>query len=235
MTRADHPSGSDRIYEALRTARSSGPADRSIINVQGDLPTIPADDIRAVATAGRSGGRHRHPRGRDPLEEERTEPERRQGDRHPARRAAAARALLHPRHRALRRGAALPSHRPLRLSPRRARALRRLPPSPLEKRERLEQLRALEAGMRIDIAVVDDVPLGVDTPHDLERARASSTIRTARIPQRQHDARRSPSRASPAPTPIIACREAYPGREPLPCPTFEDAFAAIPPARPISA
>jgi 3-deoxy-manno-octulosonate cytidylyltransferase (CMP-KDO synthetase) len=46
-----------------------------------------------------------------------------------------------------------------------------LPPSPLEVRERLEQLRALEAGMRIDVVTVDAVPLGVDTPHDLERAR----------------------------------------------------------------
>jgi 3-deoxy-manno-octulosonate cytidylyltransferase (CMP-KDO synthetase) len=46
-----------------------------------------------------------------------------------------------------------------------------LPPSPLEQRERLEQLRALEAGMRIDAALVDDVPLGVDTQHDLDRAR----------------------------------------------------------------
>ncbi|MBN9354059.1 MAG: 3-deoxy-manno-octulosonate cytidylyltransferase, partial [Hyphomicrobium denitrificans] len=47
-----------------------------------------------------------------------------------------------------------------------------LPPSPLEKREKLEQLRALEAGMRIDVAIVDTVPLGVDTPADLERARS---------------------------------------------------------------
>ena len=47
-----------------------------------------------------------------------------------------------------------------------------LPPAPLEKRERLEQLRALDAGMRIDAALVDLVPLGVDTPADLERARA---------------------------------------------------------------
>ena len=47
-----------------------------------------------------------------------------------------------------------------------------LPPSALEKREKLEQLRALEAGMRIDAAIVDTVPLGVDTPADLERARA---------------------------------------------------------------
>ena len=47
-----------------------------------------------------------------------------------------------------------------------------LPPSPLERREKLEQLRALEAGMRIDVSVVGSVPLGVDTPQDLERARA---------------------------------------------------------------
>jgi 3-deoxy-manno-octulosonate cytidylyltransferase (CMP-KDO synthetase) len=46
-----------------------------------------------------------------------------------------------------------------------------LPQSSLEKREKLEQLRALEAQMRIDVAVVDTVPLGVDTPADLERAR----------------------------------------------------------------
>ena len=53
-------------------------------------------------------------------------------------------------------------------------ALRRfvaLPPSSLEKREKLEQLRALEAGMRIDVALVDTAPLGVDAPEDLERAR----------------------------------------------------------------
>jgi 3-deoxy-manno-octulosonate cytidylyltransferase (CMP-KDO synthetase) len=46
-----------------------------------------------------------------------------------------------------------------------------LPPSPLEQREKLEQLRALEAGMRIDVTVVDEVPRGVDTPADLETAR----------------------------------------------------------------
>ena len=46
-----------------------------------------------------------------------------------------------------------------------------LPPSHLEQQERLEQLRALAAGMRIDVAVVDAVPLGVDTPADLARAR----------------------------------------------------------------
>ena len=63
----------------------------------------------------------------------------------------------------------------------RRRALARfvsLQPSTLEKRERLEQLRALEAGMRIDAIEVDDVPLGVDTPEDLERARLVLASRT---------------------------------------------------------
>jgi 3-deoxy-manno-octulosonate cytidylyltransferase (CMP-KDO synthetase) len=54
----------------------------------------------------------------------------------------------------------------------------RLPASPLEQREKLEQLRALEAGMRIDVAIVDTVPLGVDTPEDLETARAMLTSNT---------------------------------------------------------
>ena len=52
-----------------------------------------------------------------------------------------------------------------------------LPPSPLEERERLEQLRALEAGIRIDVALVDTVPLGVDTPRDLARARELLGVR----------------------------------------------------------
>ena len=64
----------------------------------------------------------------------------------------------------------LSPHRALCLSSRRARSFCLLAPTILEKRERLEQLRALEAGMRIDIALVDTVPLGVDTPYDLERA-----------------------------------------------------------------
>jgi len=46
-----------------------------------------------------------------------------------------------------------------------------LPPSPLEQQEKLEQLRALETGMRIDVTLVDTVPRGVDTPADLETAR----------------------------------------------------------------
>ena len=62
-------------------------------------------------------------------------------------------------------------------------ALRRFvltPPSPLERREKLEQLRALEAGMRIDVMIVDALPLGVDAPADLERARVMLAQRKAR-------------------------------------------------------
>ena len=60
-----------------------------------------------------------------------------------------------------------------------------LPRGVLERRERLEQLRALEGGMRIDAALVDTVPLGVDTPADLERARAPLWLRArARAPLR---------------------------------------------------
>ena len=65
-----------------------------------------------------------------------------------------------------------------------------LPASPLERRERLEQLRALEAGMRIDIAIVDVAPLGVDTPEDLVRARNILSSRAG------VDDRRVPGRAS---------------------------------------
>jgi len=46
-----------------------------------------------------------------------------------------------------------------------------LAPSPLERQEKLEQLRAMEAGMRIDVTIVDTVPRGVDTPADLETTR----------------------------------------------------------------
>ena len=90
---------------------------------------------------------------------------------------SAARPLLHARHRARGEG---PLHHHIGLYVYRRAALRRfvgLPPSRLERREKLEQLRALEAGMRIDVAVVETVPLGVDTAAELERARAM--LRTA--------------------------------------------------------
>ena len=88
-------------------------------------------------------------------------------------RATPARALFHPRQRAAWGDGPLYHHIGL-YAYRRAALVRfvGLPPGELETREKLEQLRALEAGMRIDAVIVDDLPLGVDTPADLERARA---------------------------------------------------------------
>ena len=81
-------------------------------------------------------------------------------------------ALLHPRHRPQRPRPGLAPYRHLRLPPRRRwSGSPALPPSPLELRERLEQLRALEHGMSIGVRLVDVVPFGVDTPGDLEKAR----------------------------------------------------------------
>ena len=125
MTRADHASGSDRIFEALGVVDPQGRA-RIVVNVQGDLPTLaPADTARPrstpladpavdIATLAAEISKP----------EERDQPQRGQGGRLAGRAVPAARALFHPRHRALRRGAALSSHRALRLSPRRAGAVR---------------------------------------------------------------------------------------------------------------
>ena len=172
MTRADHPSGSDRIYEALGKLDPDGEVE-IIVNLQGDFPTIRPDNIRsvlaplvdpAVDIATLAAEIH--------TEEESTNPNVVKVVGSPVSARAAARALLYPRHRALGRRAALPSYRALCLSPRGAGALcRRCPPPPLELQEKLEQLRALEAGMRIDVTIVDTVPRGVDTPADLETAR----------------------------------------------------------------
>ena len=171
MTRADHPSGSDRIFEALQTLDSAGQID-TIINVQGDLPTIAAEDIRAVLAPLA-----------DPevdiatlaavitKDEEHTNPNVVKVIGSPLS-AARLRALYFTRATAPYGDG--PRYHHIGLYAYRRSALARfvaLPPSPLEVREKLEQLRALEAGMRIDVTVVDTVPLGVDTPHDLETAR----------------------------------------------------------------
>ena len=99
-----------------------------------------------------------------------------------------------------------------------------LPPSPLERRESLEQLRALEAGMRIEWRVVDTLPFGVDTPADLDRARAAAAAHRETMTA---ETGRSPFRASPAPMPIGLPRGHFPTSRPCPAPTFEDAFAAV--------
>lgn len=171
LTRADHASGSDRIHEAAETLDPEGRHD-VIVNVQGDLPTI---DPRAIAASILPLA--------DPAvdiatlvaeitrEEERTDPNVVKmvgSDVAPGR----WRALYFTRATAPFGEGPLYHH--IGLYAYRRRALSRfvgLPPSRLERRERLEQLRALEAGMRIDAVAVDDVPLGVDTSSDLARAR----------------------------------------------------------------
>jgi len=172
MTRADHPSGSDRIFEALNVLDPKGRV-RIVVNVQGDLPTIAPADIAAALTPLN-----------DPdvdiatLAAEIKKPEERTNPNVvkvvgtlvvPGR----LRALYFTRATAPAGDGPLYHH--IGLYAYRRAALERfvkLPPSPLEQREKLEQLRALEAGMRVDVAIVETVPLGVDTPQDLETARA---------------------------------------------------------------
>jgi 3-deoxy-manno-octulosonate cytidylyltransferase (CMP-KDO synthetase) len=172
LTRADHASGSDRIHEAAELIDPEGRHD-VIVNVQGDLPTVdprtigaailpladPAVDIATLAAL-------------ITRDEERTASQvvKLVGTEVAPGRL---RALYFTRATAPWGEGPLLHH--IGLYAYRRRALARfvsLPPSPLEQREKLEQLRALEAGMRIDAIVVDDVPLGVDTPDDLARARA---------------------------------------------------------------
>ncbi len=175
MTRADHVSGSDRIFEALATADPEGRAG-IIVNIQGDLPTLAPADVTAALDAladpavdiGTLAAEIRQA-------EERTNPNVVKVVGSPVA-PNRLRALYFTRASAPSGEGPLYHH--IGLYAYRRAALARfvgLPPSPLERREKLEQLRALEAGMRIDVSVVESVPLGVDTPEDLERARAVLT------------------------------------------------------------
>ena len=171
MTRADHVSGSDRIFEALASA---DPEEHCgiVLNVQGDLPTIKAADIRAalgpladpavdIATLAAEIARA----------DERSNPNVVKVVGSPIS-PQRLRALYFTRATAPAGDGPLYHH--IGLYAYRRAALKRfvaLPPSPLELREKLEQLRALEAGMRIDVSIVGGVPLGVDTEEDLDRAR----------------------------------------------------------------
>lgn len=173
LTNPDHPSGSDRIFEALCRVDPDGRHD-VIVNVQGDLPTIDPQTVRAALTpladasvdiATLAAVIRRDEERDDPNVVKVVGAELSQ-DR--------LRALYFTRATAPWGDGPLLHH--IGLYAYRRAALTRfvgLKPSPLELRERLEQLRALEAGMRIDVMLVDTVPLGVDTPHDLERARAA--------------------------------------------------------------
>jgi 3-deoxy-manno-octulosonate cytidylyltransferase (CMP-KDO synthetase) len=171
MTRADHVSGSDRIFEALATADPQRRAGL-IVNLQGDLPTLPPSDLaRAIeplrdqaVDIGTLAAQIRR-------SDERSNPNVVKVVGTPVS-ANRLRALYFTRATAPWGQGPLFHH--IGVYVYRREALARfvgLPPSPLEQREKLEQLRALEAGMRIDVTIVDSVPLGVDTPEDLERAR----------------------------------------------------------------
>jgi 3-deoxy-manno-octulosonate cytidylyltransferase (CMP-KDO synthetase) len=171
MTRPEHPSGSDRIYEALNHLDPAGKTE-IVVNLQGDFPTISPDNIRdvlpplsdpAVDIATLAAEIH--------TEEESLNPNvvKAVGSPIGPRRL---RALYFTRATAPTGDG--PRYHHIGLYAYRRAALERfvtLPPSPLERQEKLEQLRALEAGMRIDVTIVDTVPRGVDTPADLETAR----------------------------------------------------------------
>ena len=171
MTRADHASGSDRVHEAVTKVASAHRAD-IIVNLQGDLPTLDPQLVSkcvapletaetAIATLAAVISE----------DEERTNPNVVKVIGTPIA-DNRLRALYFTRATAPSGDGPLYHH--VGIYAYRRDSLERfisLPPSLLEKRERLEQLRALEAQMRIDVTVVDTVPLGVDTPADLERAR----------------------------------------------------------------
>jgi len=171
MTRADHASGSDRVHEAVTKVDPAHDAS-IIVNLQGDLPTLDphlvgqciaplATAETAIATLAAVISEA----------EERTNPNVVKVVGTPIAENRL-RALYFTRATAPSGDGPLYHH--IGIYAYRRDSLERfvsLPPSPLEKREKLEQLRALEAQMRIDVTIVDTVPLGVDTPADLERAR----------------------------------------------------------------
>jgi 3-deoxy-manno-octulosonate cytidylyltransferase (CMP-KDO synthetase) len=177
MTRVDHASGSDRIFEALG-ALDPQRRTRIIVNMQGDLPTFDPVDLRAVlalledpavdvATLAAEISRP----------EERTNPNVVKVVGSPLT-PDRLRALYFTRATAPHGEGPLYHH--IGLYAYRRAALEKfvaLPPSALERREKLEQLRLIEAGLRIDVAIVNSVPLGVDTPEDLETARATLSKR----------------------------------------------------------
>lgn len=171
LTRSDHESGSDRIYEALEKLDPTASVD-FIINVQGDLPTIDPQTIRRSILPLVEGPADIATLGVEiTQEEEKTNPNVVKIVGSPLQ-ADRLRALYFTRATAPYGDGPLYHH--IGLYAYRRAALERfvkIGSSPLERREKLEQLRALEDGMRIDVEIVKTVPLGVDTQADLDRAR----------------------------------------------------------------
>jgi 3-deoxy-manno-octulosonate cytidylyltransferase (CMP-KDO synthetase) len=172
MTRADHASGSDRVFEAVNHVDPDGDFD-IILNLQGDLPTLePRLAVDCIAPLRDKGPDIATIAAEIRDESERTNPNVVKVVGTPTPVPGRLRALLFTRATAPYGEGPLYHH--IGIYAFRRSALERfvsLRPSALEKREKLEQLRALENGMRIDVTLVDTVPLGVDTPADLERAR----------------------------------------------------------------
>lgn len=173
MTRSDHESGSDRIFEALQTVDPNGKHD-ALINVQGDLPTLSPNLIKSVigpfqdATVDITTLVCKITK-----DSEKTNPNVVKAVVAFAPSKTIGRAIYFSRKSVP--GGQGPLFHHIGLYAYRCEALARFvafSPGVLERRERLEQLRALENGMRIDAALVDTVPLGVDTLSDLEQARA---------------------------------------------------------------
>jgi 3-deoxy-manno-octulosonate cytidylyltransferase (CMP-KDO synthetase) len=171
MTSRDHQSGSDRIFEALTKVDPSGKAS-VIVNIQGDLPTIDPETIRAALRPLENEAVDIATLTVEITEEdEKTNPNVVKIVGSPLS-DSRLRGLYFTRATAPHGKGPLYHH--IGLYAYRRKALEKfvsLSPSTLEKRESLEQLRAIEAGMRIDVEIVDTVPLGVDTPADLEKAR----------------------------------------------------------------
>jgi len=172
MTRSDHTVGSERIFEALGHIDPQRRA-RIAINVQGDFPTLQGADIRAALDLLADPAVDIGTLAMEITEEaERTDPNTVKAICSPVSEGRF-RALYFTR--ATAPSGAGPLYHHVGIYAYRRAALERfiaLPPSALEQRERLEQLRALEAGMRIDVALTRNVIFGVDTPEHLERARA---------------------------------------------------------------
>ena len=171
MTRADHTNGSDRIHEAMEAIDPDGKHD-VIINVQGDLPTIDLQSIQATCKVLEKDNVDISTIAVEISEDaEKTNPNVVKVVGTPLQ-DGSLKALYFTRATAPYGDGPLYHH--IGLYGYKREALKRyvsLSPSTLEMRESLEQLRALEAGMSIEVALVDTIPLGVDTPADLEKAR----------------------------------------------------------------
>ena len=169
-TERDHASGSDRIYEALCRVDPEGNFD-AVINLQGDLPTLEPRLLRSCGEALRRGADIGTLAAVITDSDEIDDPNVVKAIASPL--PGGLMNALYFTRTAAPHGEG-PYYHHIGVYAYRRAALARfvgLPPSTLEKRERLEQLRALEAGMRIHISVVDTVPLGVDTEPDLAKAR----------------------------------------------------------------